>query len=187
MMLCNSYAADWTCSCQINGQAGPLILLEQASQQQHAVRVASKLSGCRAPSWSVEPRRPVAPGDNAPSTLHHMYSYLAMLFLMQVRRSLHCRHHGMRHTHLCVVSVMCMWMQLVGNMRSIILQWNPVTQLATSGLLGLHSNTQRTTAASVARAQIQQVTAPWLLLLHIQRLTVVCLAAAERARSLGQV
>ena len=32
MMLCNSYAANWTCSCQINGQAGPLILLEQASQ-----------------------------------------------------------------------------------------------------------------------------------------------------------
>ena len=76
----------------------------------------------------------MASGDNAPSTLHHMYSYLAMLFLMQVRRSLHCHHHGMQHAHLCVVSVMCMWMQLVGNMRSVALQRNSVTQRCVRGL-----------------------------------------------------
>jgi len=32
MMLCNSYASNWTCSCQFNGQAGPLILLEQGAK-----------------------------------------------------------------------------------------------------------------------------------------------------------
>jgi len=32
MQLCNNYTADWTCSCQLNGQAGPLILLEQGAK-----------------------------------------------------------------------------------------------------------------------------------------------------------